>query len=215
MSAHPYDASLARPVEGWLRARSIARGLPAPVPDRGGWRVDTGSADELRRHVFAAACPGLQALAGEIDAPRIFLKLCGEAEVMRALLPPRWVLQEPRYLMTLDGPMSGAPALPPGYAIARREHGTVTQVCVRTLAGELAASGWAAEVAGFHVYDRIATEPAHRRRGLASAVMHALTAARRHATAEQVLVATADGAALYRALGWRVRSPYTTACIPA
>jgi hypothetical protein len=28
-------------LEAWLSARSIARGLPLPIPDQGGFRVDT------------------------------------------------------------------------------------------------------------------------------------------------------------------------------
>jgi hypothetical protein len=29
-------------LRAWLTARSVSRGLPAPVPDHGGWRVDVG-----------------------------------------------------------------------------------------------------------------------------------------------------------------------------
>lgn len=78
---------------GWLRARSIARGLPQPVPDRGGLRVDTGLPDERRRYVFAGPAPGIAELAREIDAPHIPIKMCGPAERLLALVAPRWRLQ--------------------------------------------------------------------------------------------------------------------------
>ena len=40
-------------LSAWLSACSIARGLPLPVLEHGGWRVDTSLPNELRRHVFA------------------------------------------------------------------------------------------------------------------------------------------------------------------
>jgi GNAT superfamily N-acetyltransferase len=63
------------------------------------------------------------------------------------------------------------------------------------------------------VYDRIVTAPEHRRRGLGRALMHALGAARRSASSTQVLVATAEGMALYGTLGWELRSLFTTAAV--
>lgn len=43
--------------------------------------------------------------------------------------------------------------------------------------------------------------------------MQALGAARR-APDPQILVATDEGRALYRALGWQLRAPFATAVIP-
>ena len=53
MTPHP-DPTLVR---GWLAARSLARGLPAPVADHGGWRVDTARGTALGVTVQAEAEP--------------------------------------------------------------------------------------------------------------------------------------------------------------
>ena len=37
-------------VRDWLAGRSLARGQPAPVPDWGGYQVDTGAPDEIRQN---------------------------------------------------------------------------------------------------------------------------------------------------------------------
>lgn len=202
-------------VKGWLTARSLARGLPPPVEDHGGWRVDTDLPTEARRFVFADAGEPLRALAESIVAPLVFLKLCGSEATMRALVPAQWRIQGGSYLMTCERQIVG-PARPEArYRVDVSRSGAVTAVRIVTGDDELAASGFAAEVEGLFVYDRIVTEPAHRRRGLGILVMTTLGAARRHAASKQVLVATEDGKALYSALGWTVRSPYTSAFIPA
>lgn len=200
-------------VKGWLTARSIARGLPAPVDDRGGWRVDTGLATETQRYVFAGVTDGLQNLAETISSPLVFLKLCASEAAVRAVLPARWQIVGGSYLMTLEGQAGEQPSLPSGYAMDVSKVGSVVAARIVTEEGALAASGFAAEADGAFVYDRIVTEPAHRRRGLGAAIMKALGSTRRSAEASQVLVATEDGRALYSTLGWIIQSPYTTAVV--
>lgn len=202
-------------IAGWLRTRCVARGLPPPVADHGGWRVDTKQPNELRRYVFARAGEGLRVLAETIATPRIFLKLCGSEQEMRALLTPRWQLDEPRFVMTGDEFAARVTPLAPGYSLQLTSMGPLTTARILTSRGELAASGQAAESQGFFIYDQISTAPEHRRRGLAAHLMQALRAARKSSAATQILVATADGQKLYSSLGWRTRSPYTTAHIPA
>jgi GNAT superfamily N-acetyltransferase len=201
-------------LKGWLTARSMARGLPPPVADHGGWRVDTNLPTEARRFVFAHAGEPLRALAESIVAPLIFLKLCGSEATMRALVPAQWQIQGGSYLMTCERQIVGPTRLEARYRVDVSRSGPVTAVRIVTGDDELAASGFAAEAEGMFVYDRIVTEPAHRRRGLGILVMTTLGAARRHAASKQVLVATEDGKALYSALGWTVPSPYTSAFIP-
>lgn len=194
----------------WLAARSIARGLPAPVPDRGGFRVDTNSETEVRRWVFPRAAEGLVELGRTIDTPRRLLKLCGPAEELMAALPHRWQLHAPAYFMTSTQAWA-EPRLPAGYVLEIRRNGAVIEAQVQSDAGALAASGYAAEGRNVFIYDRIATAPQHRRKGLGHAVMSALSGARRNPDASQLLVATEDGRALYLTLGWRTLSPYSTA----
>lgn len=200
---------------GWLRARSVARGVPLPVADHGGWRVETGAPNELRRYVFAASGPGLRTLGEEIVTPRVYLKLCGTGHELLSVLPGRWSLDQTRFVMTGEGfaPSAATAALPAGYSVQLTSTGAVIEA--RIMCGhEVAASGQAVEWEGVFIYDQIATAPAHQRRGLGSALMQALAGTRRSADARQVLIATAAGQALYTTLGWQTLSAYSTAFIP-
>lgn len=205
----PLDGSLVR---NWLAGRSLARGLPPPVEDHGGWRVETGQATESRRYVFMAASEELQALARATMDPLVALKVCGSVAPLRLVLPSRWRLVAGGHFMTLPG----APprhAVPPGYRAEMVRQGEVVTARIVTLDGALAACGHGAGTNGVFVYDRIATEPRHRRRGLGSALMTLLSDQRRDPSDQQALVATAEGRSLYAKLGWVVRSPWTTALI--
>lgn len=94
-----------------------------------------------------------------------------------------------------------APEPPPGYAV-EVTGGPV--IGVRVLAdGEVAASGLMAVVGEDAVAHRIETAQAHRRRGLGSVVMGALTGEAVAGGARTgLLFASADGVHLYRKLGW-------------
>lgn len=199
-------------LEAWLSARSIARGLSLPIPDHGGFRVDTRSHAEIARWVFPKASDSLEQLARSIREPRHFLKLCGPASELRAALPRDWTLQAPSYFMQATAnPPSGH--LPDGYRIEVKRTGMVLEARIFSDAGTPAASGYAAETQSVFVYDRIATEPAHRRKGLGRALMQALHEAQQHPDGTELLVATEDCRALYSTLGWKTISPYSTASI--
>ena len=200
-------------IEGWLRARSVARGLPMPVADHGGWRVDTQQPEELRRYVFATAEEGLRALAVTITTPKVFLKLCGSEQEMRALVGSRWQIKEPRFVMTGEGFDAVQRPLAAGYSLQLTRYGPTVAARIVTTGGELAASGYAAESSGVFIYDLIRTEAGHRRRGLAAYLMQTLRTARQSSASRQVLVATAEGRELYSTLGWHTLSPYTTAAL--
>ncbi|QQN74363.1 GNAT family N-acetyltransferase [Croceicoccus sp. YJ47] len=77
-------------LNAWLSARSIARGLPMPVPEYGGFRIDTNSNGEIARWVFPKPEPGLQTLRRIINEPGYLMKLCGSADELDTLLPVRW-----------------------------------------------------------------------------------------------------------------------------
>lgn len=194
----------------WLTARSVARGLPAPVAEHGGFRVDTNSAEEIVRWVFPRMTEGLVVLGRSIDTPRRLLKLCGEPAELRAALPARWRLEPPTHFM-IAGDWPAPRPLPPGYAVETDRDGAAVAVRIIGPDGDPAASGHAAQAGGAFAYDRIATAPAHRRKGLGAAVMAALRQAREDPHAPELLVATEDGRGLYASLGWRNLSPYATA----
>lgn len=198
----------------WLVARSIARGLPAPVSDRGGFRVDTGSGDEVRRWLFIAVCDGLIDLLRSIALPGHPVKLLGSAEEMQAILPDGWKLHAPSYFMASAG-APGNRTPPPGYRLVVETEGPVNTLRIIDQTGDLAASGYAAETDRVFVYDRISVAAGHRRKGLGSAIMTALRQRKRQADLPELLVATEEGRELYETLGWRVLSHYTTASIGA
>lgn len=205
------DASL---LEAWLSGRSLARGLPPPVADRGALRVDTRSASETARWVFAAPSPAVRSLAESLNAPGLLIKLCDSVDTLRAFLPEHWVLHAPGYFM-MAGEAAPERSLPAGYHMRTLVAGPVACVEIVAESGELAASGHAAETGTAFVYDRIVTTADHRRKGLGGVVMQALRAIRRDEAVPQLLVATEEGRALYRSLGWTLLSDYSTGSIPS
>ena len=199
-------------LKAWLSARSIARGLPMPVAEFGGFRVDTKSDAEVARWVFAKVDLGLKELALQISEPRYLLKLCGSQDELRSVLPTGWRLHPPSYFMQA----TREPAtrhLPDGYRIEAKRVGMVSEARIFSEIGALAASGYAAETQDVFIYDRIMTEPEHRRKGLGHVLMLTLRAARQRPSGRELLVATEDGRALYSTLGWKTISPYSTASI--
>ncbi|WP_183029958.1 GNAT family N-acetyltransferase [Altericroceibacterium spongiae] len=200
-------------LKAWLSARSIARGLSAPVPEYGGFRVDTRSDTEVARWVFPQIVSGLETLAHSICKPRYFLKLCGSAEDLRALLPANWTLHAPSYFMQATSSSWPVRHLPRGYRIALSRANAVSEVRIFSEAGDLAASGYGAEAGNVFIYDRIVTQPDHRRRGLGRILMQKLHETKSQTCNTQLLVATEDGRSLYATLGWKTISPYSTASI--
>ena len=201
-------------VRDWLAGRSLARGQPAPVPDWGGYRVDTGAPDEIQRWVFAVPGPDIAALARTIHAPGYLIKLCGTVTQLRPLVPPGWQVHDSGYMMAGPACAVAAPACPAGYRVELAQSGAVSQVRILAADGALAASGYLAETEAACVIDRIATDPAHRRRGLATVLVQTLLSRKRCPAKAELLVATEAGCALYRTLGWRILSRYSTGHAP-
>ena len=197
-------------VAAWLAARSISRGLPAPIPDHGGLRVDTGSASESRRYVFARPTPGLTELARTVRDPFAVLKLCGPPAQLQAALSVRWAAEQSGSLMVCDHPMPPR-QVSSNYGVSLRREGGAIRCTITTATGDVAATGYAVETDEVFIFDRIVTEVPHQRRGLGAALMTALAQARRDPSSRFVLVATPAGRLLYETLGWSELSPYSTA----
>ncbi|MFZ6747166.1 GNAT family N-acetyltransferase [Undibacterium sp. JH2W] len=199
----------------WLKGWALARGTPLPVAEHGGWRVDVGLPEQKARYVFPGMLPDIAELAHTISEPWVFLKACGSPAALRAILPAHWIIQRPGYLMTLAGRMSEAAALPAGYVLDIKLAQPMSTVQVLAADGEVAATGRIVLVDGLAIYDNIATQAAHQRRGLGRVVMTQLEAiALEHGIKGGVLVATPDGRALYASLGWELHALYSTAVIP-
>ncbi len=202
-----YDPGLAF---AWVRGRSLARGLPDPVPEHGGLRVDTRSESEQARWVFAEPCTGICELGEAITEPGYLLKLFGTSSDLMALLPARWQAQPERWFVHKLG-VREAVGLPEGYIGRVTRAGVVSHVEIIASDGTLAAEGYAAETHDAFVYDRIVTSDLHQRRGLGSFVMQTLGEQCSDPAVPHVLVATAPGRALYERRGWMVLCRYATA----
>jgi GNAT superfamily N-acetyltransferase len=195
----------------WATGRSLARGLPAPFADRGGWRAEIGSDPERRRWLFASLTPDLHALAESISEPGFNLRALATPAAMQACLPAGWSVQAASFAMV--GPSGRAPpvTLPARYRLELREEGAAAHAFVFHADGDLAAWGHSGVGENAFVYDRIVTQPGHRRQGLGRAIMASLGQARRDPGQAQLLVATEAGRMIYRSLGWKVIAPYASA----
>ena len=173
-----------------------------------------GWPDQVRRYVFPQIGEGLIALAQSITEPFVLLKAFATVEAMTAALPPRWSLEPQAYFMADDGFSAHPLRLPRAYTMAWEDAGAARRVKILTDDGVTAAEGRMVIVGEVAVYDRIATHSDHRRRRLGSTVMGALgEAAQAQGARRGLLNATAEGRALYAALGWRLVSLYATALI--
>lgn len=196
----------------WLSARSQVRGLPMPVPDHGGFRVDTGAMDEVARWIFPVVVDGLGRLARSITGSGHLIKLCGPSHDLQRELPAGWQLHARAYFMR----GGGAPVrrhLAGEYRLERIRTGNVLVARIVDAAGATVANGHAVETTDAFVYDRIVTNPEHRRKGLGHVLMTTLRDAKRNVSVPELLVATQDGRALYSQMGWSTISPYSTASI--
>jgi len=203
----------------WIRGWALTREVAPPVAQADGYRIAVGLPRQAARYVFRHPSPTLRELGTSIVQPWVFLKACATSDELSALLPARWQMQADAFMMTCgDSTFPGSGVLAPGYTLHVDDAGAATRrahVQVRAEDGTVAAEGHLGLDDRLAVYDRIGTDPAHRRRGLGCAVMHALQAlARTHGRHAGVLVATPMGRALYESLGWRVHAPWATAVIP-
>ena len=202
-------------IRGWAQTREVA----PPVAHADGFHIAVGLPRQAARYVFPRPSPAIADVGALVTQPWVYVKACASSAQLRALLPDRWRIEDLHYMMTCDArPFPGSGGVPAGYGVEIDDAEPATGLGhVRVVApdGTLAASGHLALGTRLAIYDRIVTDPAHQRRGLGRAVMHALQAlARAHGRREGVLVATDAGRALYESLGWRLHSPWAGAVIP-
>ncbi|WP_030609806.1 GNAT family N-acetyltransferase [Streptomyces sclerotialus] len=226
-------------VDGWVRSRGTDGAVEVP----GGFRIAVGRTDQVARYVLPSADPAvLRRLSVALITPGLWLKVCAPRSAVEPALPASWEFRTPEYLMTAplvravrdgsgtagvpdglgDGLVPGAaPAPPPdpavlpgGYVVETVAQGGLVDARAFAATGEVAAGGRVALAGATAVFDQVRTDPAHRRQGLGRVVMTALAAraAQRGAT-QGVLVARDDGLSLYRAMGWELHSPVTTAVL--
>ncbi len=206
---------LADLLAAWARAWAISREVEPPEPFGGGWRIEVGKPNQLRRFLFSACEPEvLGPLAASVTDPFVFIKCCTDAARLRAALPSDWGVAQLGYMMVDEAPVA-APRLPPGYTLTVKPALPFIRAEITAAYDELGASGQVILVDGLAVYDQIVTQEAHRRRGLGQALMLELKAAAAEAGATTgALSATLMGRELYNSLGWRMVSDYTTGASP-
>ena len=193
----------------WIRGWAVSRATPSPVAEPDGYRVDVGLPGHRVRYLLhsPAAVP---ARARTAAAPGTWLKTCGARSAVVAGLTDAWTAGETEYLMAVEGALPPV-AVPPPYSLAVLGEGPVWEVVVSS--GDApAARGQVAVASGVAVFDKIETEPEHRRRGLGRVVMHRLGEAA--AASTSVLLASEAGRGLYTSLGWRVVSDVVPAHVP-
>ncbi|MFI1380803.1 GNAT family N-acetyltransferase [Embleya sp. NPDC020886] len=200
-------------VRAWVTGWAPAREVPPPVEVAGGFRLQVGLPGHRVRYVLFDL-DRVAELARTRTAPGTWIKVLAPVERVRAELTSAWTVGEPEYPMT--GPLRRATVdVPSGYTIEIEPTGGVVQVRLRAADGAVAAHGWIAVTGETAVADQIGTDAAHRRRGLGSVVMTALgDAAAARGARTGVLVASPDGLALYRTLGWTQHGVLTAAWIP-
>jgi GNAT superfamily N-acetyltransferase len=206
-------------VETWVHGWSLTREVAPPVRDSGALRVDVGWPEQKQRYVFDHLSADVHRLAERIHEPWILIKVCAPWETVQPVLPPRWVIPAPGFMMSRELQRADEALLPAGYVFDIDSRPPLTVATIKTTDGEIAASGRLGLVNGpigrLAVFDRIRTHDDHRRQGLARALMTKLSnIALADGVTRAALVATPEGRLLYSSLGWHLHSLYTTALIP-
>lgn len=194
-------------VEGWI----VSRGAPAAVDHGTHLTIPVGLPGHVVRHVFPAFdAHAIRAIADGPCEPGTWLKIVAPQEAVRPLLPASWELHQPEYLMHRSLAEARVVLDAPPVEFERR--GDVMTATLLAPNGDPAARAQAALAGSAAIFDQVATEPDHRRKGYGSVLMSLLARAcwNRGATTG-VLVATEDGRALYAALGWAVSAEVTAA----
>ncbi|MEU4385611.1 GNAT family N-acetyltransferase [Promicromonospora sp. NPDC023805] len=192
----------------WVLGWAVSRGTAPPVEQAEGFRIDVGLPHHVARYVLLDADEAaVRRVAGSVTVANTWLKVFVAPELVASWLPPGWTSGPPTVLMATELRPSEVRA-PDGYALAAETEAGVTFVRVLSADGAVAARGQIAVTGESAVVDQVGTDPAHQRRGLGSLVMRTLAndAVARGASTG-VLGASAEGRALYEALGWQVHAP--------
>lgn len=200
------------PIEIWALGYALARGFPTPARTATGWWMPVGLPGQAGRHVILDPSPEtIRAVTEATARPDVFIEVCSPREAVQPHVPAGWRFRDRAWLMA-GGLTASSPPTPETYVIDVRIEGGVASAAARAMDGALAASGVCAVIGTSAVFDQIVTDEAHRRRGLGAAIMGALgEAARGQGATDGVLIATAEGRALYGRLGWRELSEVTSA----
>jgi GNAT superfamily N-acetyltransferase len=204
------------PIETWAFGYALVRGYRPPEPVPVGLWMEVGKVEQRGRFVlrhFDLMMFGN--LVRSIDTSGVYIEAFAPREAVVPRLPENWIVRERAYLMVTELTAPATLPVTSSYEPVAIDEGAMIRVEVRDEHGDLAASGCCALVDGAGVFDQILTQEAHRRRGLGTMVMNALTRrALERGARGGVLIATPDGRALYRTLGWSEWSEVTSVISP-
>jgi GNAT superfamily N-acetyltransferase len=204
----------------WQYAWGLCRGLPPAIDRRTALDVTLGLPDR-DRELFAL--PGTTPAAPLIDEvlhatrPTWLTVTTHEPDQAAAELRSTGLhlFPEQKLLMTID--LRVHPTSTTQYDVQTATEGSLERVRLAAAGDDEAARGMMAVAGDDAVMHDIHTNPAYRRQGLGSVVMSVLAerALERGATTG-LLMATVEGAALYRRLGWVPQATMLTAraCLP-
>lgn len=189
----------------------MLHGSPPTVTEPWGLRIEVGAPGHMVRHVLVDADDAaIRELAGSVTVPTTSIKAFRESAELGRLLTPDWTPDPPGCLMAAALRPSAA-RITGDYRVTVEHARGITSARVTTGDGTIAASGQVAVTGETCVFDQIETAPGHRRRGLGSAVMAALTtSATGLGAATGILNATVQGRALYEALSWTAIGPLSS-----
>lgn len=199
----------------WLRAWSLSRGLPSPIPYTSGFKVNVGFENQKVRFVFPNLNEDFFQLAEQIKEPNIFLKFCGSPTEIKYKIPTVWSIEPQGYMMFCFHEMKKKEiSLSENYRLSIEVNSGISIIKILTKQNVIAAEGRVVLVEDLAIYDRIITNDNHRRKGLASFLMKELEKiALSKNVCKNFLVATEDGRYLYESLGWELYSLYTSIVI--
>lgn len=198
-------------VQAWTAGWSISRGAAQPVAVPGGFRIEVGLPDHVRRFVLPVIDREvIRDLVNQIDIPGTWLKVFAPKEEVLPLLTPDWEIGEPGFLMTTRLRHTHV-NLPDGYSVRTSTLAGVIIAQVLTADGQVAARGQMGVAGPDAIADQIVTEADHRRRGLGSVVMGTLgNEAMAQGAGRGILGASPEGRALYESIGWTMRALLTS-----
>jgi GNAT superfamily N-acetyltransferase len=94
-------------VEIWAQGWALTREVAPPVVVPGGWRIEVGLPDQVRRFVYPAASEAVVERGRSIDRPFEFIKVATSPDAVEPLLDERWAFGPAGYMMTRK-PIAGA-----------------------------------------------------------------------------------------------------------
>lgn len=203
-------------VRAWTTGWSISRGVAQPVAVPGGFSIEVGLPDQVRRFVLPVADRAvIRDLVEQTDTPGTWLKVFAPEEEVLPLLTPDWEIRDPGFLMTTTLRQAHLD-VPAGYAVRTSIIAGIIVVQVLAADGQVAARGQMAVAGPDAIADQIVTEADHRRRGLGSIVMGTLgNEALAQGAQRGILGASVEGRALYESIGWTMRALLTSATFSA